>query len=34
MTLSKLRREVAPGRIGGDERKPWESLSNLWGSDD
>jgi uncharacterized protein (TIGR00266 family) len=34
MTLSKLRREMAPGRVGGDERKPWESLSNLWQSDD
>jgi len=34
MTLSKMRRELAPGRSGGDERNPLESLSGFFGSDD
>ena len=34
MTLEKLRRELAPGRSGGDERSPIGSISNLFGSDD
>jgi uncharacterized protein (TIGR00266 family) len=34
MTLSKLRRELAPGQMGGDERKPWEAVSGIFGSDE
>ena len=34
MTLEKLRRELAPGRTGGDERSPLGAVSNLFGSDD
>ncbi|MDP2998018.1 MAG: TIGR00266 family protein [Bryobacterales bacterium] len=34
MTLQKLRRELAPGRSGGDERSPMGSISGLFGSDD
>jgi uncharacterized protein (TIGR00266 family) len=34
MTLSKLRRELAPGQVGGDERKPWETFSGIFSSDD
>jgi len=34
MTLSKLRRELAPGQVGGDERKPWETFSNIFSSDE
>jgi uncharacterized protein (TIGR00266 family) len=34
MTLSKLRQEMAPGRVGGDERKPWETFSNILSPDD
>ena len=34
MTLSKLRRELAPGQVGGDERKPWESLTGILSNDD
>ena len=34
MTLEKLRRELAPGRSGGDERGALESLGGLFGSED
>jgi uncharacterized protein (TIGR00266 family) len=34
MTLAKLRQEMAPGRVGGDERKPWENFSGMFSSDD
>ncbi|MBM3787099.1 MAG: AIM24 family protein, partial [Acidobacteria bacterium] len=34
MTLSKMRRELAPGHTGGDERGPLGSLTGLLGSDD
>ena len=34
MTLQKLRRELAPGRSGGDERSSMGSISGLFGSDD
>jgi uncharacterized protein (TIGR00266 family) len=34
LTLAKLRRELAPGRTGGDERGPLESITNIFGSDD
>jgi uncharacterized protein (TIGR00266 family) len=34
MTLEKLRRELAPGRSGGDERTGLESLSGLFSSED
>ena len=34
MTLQKMRRELAPGRTGGDERSPLGSISGLLGSDD
>ena len=34
MTLHKLRRELAPGHTGGDERKGIDVFSNLFGSDD
>ena len=34
MTLDKMRRELASGRSGGDERTPLGSLSGLFGSDD
>jgi uncharacterized protein (TIGR00266 family) len=34
MTLSKLRRELAPNEMGGDERKPWEAVSGIFGSDE
>ena len=34
MTLQKLRRELAPGRTGGDERSPLGSITNLLGSSD
>lgn len=34
MTLEKLRRELAPGRTGGDERGPLESLGGFFRSED
>jgi uncharacterized protein (TIGR00266 family) len=34
MTLSKLRRELAPGQMGGDERKPWEAVTGIFSNDD
>jgi uncharacterized protein (TIGR00266 family) len=34
MTLSKLRRELAPGQMGGDERKPWETVTGIFSSDE
>jgi uncharacterized protein (TIGR00266 family) len=34
MTLAKLRRELAPGRTGGDERSPLGAVTNIFGSDD
>ncbi|MBA3975473.1 MAG: TIGR00266 family protein [Candidatus Solibacter sp.] len=34
MTLEKLRRELAPGRMGGDERGPLESLGGFFRSED
>ncbi|MGJ5817331.1 TIGR00266 family protein [Paludibaculum fermentans] len=34
MTLEKMRRELAPGRSGGDERGPLESLGGFFNSDD
>lgn len=34
MTLEKLRRELAPGRTGGDERSPLGSLGGLLSSED
>ncbi len=34
MTLAKLRRELAPGRTGGDERGPLGAITNIFGSDD
>ncbi len=34
MTLQKMRRELAPGRGGGDERSPLGSISGLFNSDD
>jgi uncharacterized protein (TIGR00266 family) len=34
MTLAKLRREISPGRGGGDERGPLGAITGLLGSDD
>jgi uncharacterized protein (TIGR00266 family) len=34
MTLDKLRRELAPGRSGGDEKSPLGAIGGLFGSDD
>jgi uncharacterized protein (TIGR00266 family) len=34
LTLEKLRRELAPGRTGGDERSPLETFTNIFGSED
>lgn len=34
MTLEKMRRELAPGRTGGDERGPLESLGGFFRSED
>ena len=34
MTLNKLRRELAPGRIGGDERSPLGALGSIFSSED
>src|SRR5438552_1099721 len=34
MTLEKLRRELAPGKSGGDERSPLGSLGGILGSED
>jgi uncharacterized protein (TIGR00266 family) len=34
MTLEKLRRELSPGRAGGDERGPLESLGGFFRSED
>lgn len=34
MTLEKLRRELAPGRSGGDEKGPLGSIGGLFGSED
>ena len=34
MTLEKLRRELAPGKSGGDEHSPLGSLGGILGSED
>ena len=34
MTLEKMRREMAPGRTGGDQHSPLGSLGNILGSED
>ena len=34
MTLDKLRRELAPGRSGGDEKGPLGAIGGFFGSDD
>ena len=34
MTLQKMRRELAPGRSGGDEHQPFGNLGNILGSED
>jgi len=34
MTLEKMRRELAPGQRGGDERKPLEALGGFFSSED
>src|SRR5689334_18070046 len=34
MTLNKMRRELAPGKSGGDEHKGLEALTGIFGSDD
>jgi len=34
MTLNKLRRELAPGRHGGDERGPLSALGGVFSSED
>jgi len=34
MTLDKLRRELAPGRSGGDEKSPLGAIGGFFGSDD
>jgi uncharacterized protein (TIGR00266 family) len=34
MTLEKMRRELAPMRTGGDERGPFEAITNIFGSED
>jgi uncharacterized protein (TIGR00266 family) len=34
MTLSKMRRELAPGRSGGDERSPLGALGGIFNSED
>jgi uncharacterized protein (TIGR00266 family) len=34
LTLEKLRRELAPGRTGGDQRNPLETFTNIFGSED
>jgi uncharacterized protein (AIM24 family) len=34
MTLEKLRRELAPGRTGGDERGPLGALGGIFSSED
>ena len=34
MTLNKLRRELAPGRTGGDERSPLGALGGIFSSED
>jgi len=34
MTLNKLRRELAPGRHGGDERSPLGALGGVFSSED
>jgi uncharacterized protein (TIGR00266 family) len=34
MTLEKLRRELAPGTQGGDERNPLGTFTNIFGSED
>jgi uncharacterized protein (AIM24 family) len=34
MTLEKLRRELAPGRSGGDEKGPLGSIGGIFGSED
>jgi uncharacterized protein (TIGR00266 family) len=34
MTLQKMRRELAPGRTGGDERKGFGALEGIFNSDD
>ena len=34
MTLEKLRRELAPGRSGGDEKSPLRALGGVFSSED
>jgi len=34
MTLEKLRRELNPARTGGDERRPLEAITGIFGSED
>lgn len=34
MTLEKLRRELAPGRTGGDQRGPLDALGGIFSSED
>ena len=34
MTLQKMRRELAPGKTGGDEHSPLGALTDIFGSDD
>ena len=34
MTLEKMRRELAPGTGGGDERSPLGTFTNIFGSED
>ena len=34
LTLAKLRRELAPGRSGGDERSPLGTFANIFGTED
>jgi hypothetical protein len=34
MTLNKMRRELAPGKSGGDERSPLGALGGIFNSED
>ena len=34
MTLNKMRRELAPGKSGGDEHSPLRALGGVFGSED
>jgi uncharacterized protein (TIGR00266 family) len=34
LTLEKMRRELSPMAVGGDERKPWEAVTGIFSSDD